>query len=61
MADELNRLFENKLKYTISTPNEDFYNNRPKITQMISLFINKYQILEDNTFTEKIKKEFGGY
>lgn len=60
MADELNRMFDNKLKYTISTPNDDFYNNRPKITQMISLFINKYQILEDNTFTEKIKKEFGG-
>lgn len=61
MADELNRMFDNKLKYTISTPNDDFYNNRPKITQMISLFINKYQILEDNTFTEKIKKEFGGF
>lgn len=60
MADELNRLFDNKLKYTISTPNEDFYNNRPKVTQMKSLYLTKYQILEDNTFTEKIKKEFGG-
>lgn len=61
MTDELNRLFDNKLKYTISTPNEDFYNNRPKITQMKSLYLTKYQIFEDNTFTEKIKKEFGGY
>lgn len=60
MADELNRIFDNKLKYTISTPNDDFYNNRPKITQMKSLYLSKYQILEDNTFTEKIKKEFGG-
>lgn len=60
MADELNRLFSNKLKYTISTPGNDFYNNRPKITQMKSLYLKKYNILEDNTFTEKIKKEFGG-
>lgn len=60
MADELNRLFDNKLKYTITAPNENFYNNRPKITQMKSLYISKYGILEDNTFTEKIKKEFGG-
>lgn len=60
MADEINRLFDYKLNYTISTPNEEFYNNRPKITQMKSLYLNKYEILEDNTFTEKIKKEFGG-
>ena len=60
MADELNRIFDNKLKYTISTPNDGFYNNRPKITQMKSIFMNRFQILEDNTFTEKIKKEFGG-
>ena len=60
IADELNRLFDNKLKYTISTPGEDFYNNRPKVTQMKSLYLNRYSILEDNTFTEKIKKEFGG-
>lgn len=60
IADELNRLFDNKLKYIISTPGEDFYNNRPQTTQMKSLYINEYQILEDNTFTEKIKKEFGG-
>lgn len=60
MADELNRLFNNKLKYRISTPGDDFYNNRPKITQMKSLYLSRYQILEDNTFTEKIKKEFGG-
>lgn len=60
MADELNRLFGNRLIYTISTPNEKFYNNRPKITQMKSLYLIKYGILEDNTFTEKIKKEFGG-
>ena len=56
MADELNRITGNKLKYTISTPSVDFYNNRPKITQMKSLYLQKYGILEDDTFTEKIIK-----
>lgn len=60
MADELNRLFDDRLRYTISTPDDGFYNNRPKITQMRSLYLNRYHILEDNLFTEKIKKEFGG-
>ena len=59
MADELNRYFDNRLKYTISTPNDDFYKNRPKITQMKSLYMQQYGILEDNTFTEKIQKELG--
>lgn len=57
MADELNRHLGNRLRYTISTPDESFYKNRPRITQMKSLYLRKYGILEDNTFTEKIKKE----
>lgn len=57
MADELNRVAGGKLKYTISMPEEEFFTNRPKITQMRSLFMNKYKIVEDNTFTEKIEKE----
>ena len=57
MADELNRILDNKLKYTISTPDEEFYRNRPSITQMKSLYMQEYEILKDNTFTEKIKKE----
>lgn len=60
IADEINRITGNKLKYTISTPGADFYNNRPKITQMKSLYLQKYGILEDKTFTEKIKKELCG-
>lgn len=60
IADEINRITGNTLKYTISTPGDDFYNNRPKITQMKSLYLQKYGILEDNTFTEKIKKELCG-
>lgn len=57
IADEFNRHFNNKLKYTISFPDEGFFENRPKITQMKSLYIKKYNVIPDNTFTEKIKKE----
>ena len=57
IADELNRMYDNKLKYIIASPNEDFYKNRPKITQMKSLYLNKYGILKDESFTEKLKKE----
>lgn len=57
MADELNRVLGGKLKYTISMPGESFFTNRPRITQMKSLYMQKYGILPDNTFTEKISKE----
>lgn len=57
MADELNRFIGGKLKYTISMPGEEFFTNRPRITQMKSLYMQKYGILPDNTFTGKIAKE----
>lgn len=57
IADELNRLYDNKLKYAITSPGEDFYKNRPEITQMKSLYLNKYGILKDESFTEKLKRE----
>lgn len=57
IADELNRLFDNKLKYKVSLPDEEFFLNRPRITQMSSLYMRKYRIIPDNTFTEKIAKE----
>lgn len=57
MADELNRVIGGRLRYTISMPGEDFFANRPRITQMKSLYMNEYGIVEDNTFTEKIAKE----
>ena len=60
MADELNRFIGGKLKYTISMPSEEFFTNRPRITQMKSLYMNKYSIIEDSTFTEKIAKELEG-
>lgn len=58
IADEINRLFDNKLKYTIVQPREAFYQNRPRITQMESLYLKEYNIIKDNSFTEKIKIEF---
>lgn len=57
VADELNRILDNKLKYKILTPSAKFYKNRPRITQMKSLYLQQYNILESNTFTEKIQKE----
>ncbi|MFA9464611.1 MAG: NAD-dependent epimerase/dehydratase family protein [Velocimicrobium sp.] len=59
IADELNRYFGNKLIYSIYTPSDDFYKNRPRITHIKSLYMQEYKILEDNTFTEKIGKELG--
>lgn len=57
IADEVNRFLGGKLKYTISMPEEEFFTNRPRITQMKSLYMQKYKILPDNTFTEKLAKE----
>ena len=60
IADELNRIMDNKLKYTITSPGEDFYKNRPRITQMRSLYLDTYDILENESFTERLKKELKG-
>ena len=57
MADELNRFLSGRLKYIISMPREEFFTNRPRITQMKSLYLSKYGIVEDKSFTEKIAKE----
>lgn len=61
MADELNRHLGNTLMYTISTPGDEFYKNRPRITQMKSLYMQEYGILIDNSFTEKLKKELTAF
>ena len=61
IADELNRFLGNQLKYSISAPGDEFYRNRPRITQMKSVYMGKYQILEDVSFTEKIRKELEDY
>ena len=58
IADELNRMFDGKLRYTVVVPDEAFFQNRPRITQMKSLYLQRYQILTDDTFTEKLQREF---
>lgn len=60
MADEMNRLVSGRLKYVIRRPEDAFYRNRPAITQMKSLYLQKYGILEEKSFTEKIQKELRG-
>lgn len=57
IADELNRHFDGMLKYRITSPGDVFYQNRPKITQMKSLYMQEYHILSEDSFTEKIIKE----
>lgn len=57
MADELNRFFGNKLKYVVSKPDENFFKNRPQVTQMKSNYLYKLGIIEEQTFTEKFQKE----
>lgn len=57
IADEINRLFNNKLKYRITVPDSSFFNNRPSVTQMKSNYLLKYGILIEESFTEKIRRE----
>lgn len=57
IADELNRHFDTKLRYTIVNPGEQFYLNRPQITQMKSIYMDKYHIVEELSFTEKLGME----
>lgn len=57
IADELNRISDGRLQYKVITPDEQFYQNRPRITQMKSLYLAQYSILEAESFTEKIQRE----
>lgn len=57
IAEELNKRLEGRLKYRVSMPDDKFFSNRPRITQMRSLYMQKYGIISDNTFSEKMEKE----
>jgi dTDP-4-dehydrorhamnose reductase len=56
IIDEVNRYSGGKLAYSIVTPSEAFYKNRPAITQMESKFIEKLSIISNESFSEKIRK-----
>ncbi len=57
IADELNRIYNGRLQYKVISPEEKFYHNRPRITQMKSIYLTKYAILKSESFTEKIQRE----
>lgn len=56
IADEISRNF-NAFQYKIVVPGDEFFANRPAITQMTSKYLYSMNILERTSFTEKIKKE----
>ena len=60
IVDEINRYLNNSLNYTITIPEETFFKNRSRITQMKSLYLQSYKILSEDNFSEKIIKELRG-
>lgn len=60
IADEINRVLGGKLQYTVAMMGDEFFKNRPRITQMKSLYMETYNIIEQGTFTDKIQKELRG-
>ncbi len=60
IADEINRVLGGRLSYTVTMTGDEFFKNRPRITQMKSLYLEPYNITEKGAFTEKIQKELRG-
>jgi dTDP-4-dehydrorhamnose reductase len=58
IADELNLFLKNKLKYKILTSEDEFFKNRSAVIRMKSLFLHEYGIVKNDTFSEKISREF---
>ncbi len=57
IADEINRLYHGKLQYEACRPDDSFFQNRSGITQMTSLYMSDYKILELDNFTYIFKQE----
>lgn len=57
IADELIRICGAQIKYKIVTPGQEFFQNRPAITQMKSRYNEQYHIIESTSFSEKMKNE----
>lgn len=60
LADELNRQAGDVLRYTVTMPDKNFFNNRPRITQTESRYLQTYGILEAKSFTERFQAELEG-
>ncbi len=59
MADELS-LMDESFSYSILEPDPGFYLTRSKITQMKSLYLYAYDIIEARTFSEAFRAELKG-
>lgn len=57
IADEINRLYGGCLKYRIIYPGKEFFQNRPMIMDIKSQYLHKYEIIEELTFSEKVRLE----
>ncbi len=57
IADELDRIFDGRLRYRIVDPGPGFFRNRPRITEMRSLYLEKLGIVSGAGFSEKIRRE----
>ena len=55
---ELNKVFDNGIKYKVVYPGEQFYSCRPVTARMKSLYLQEFNILPDESFSEKVRKEF---
>ncbi len=58
IIDEISRILKQNIQYRIVKPEDVFFENRPKITQMSPVVVQKYSMVEQSTFTEKLIKEF---
>lgn len=58
IADEMNRIIEAGLNYNIVKPDKKFYFNRPMITQVESLYLDR--IMKSSCFTKGIQMEIKG-
>lgn len=54
----INKISEEKIEYKVVYPGDDFYKCRPVTTNMRSLYLFKDKILKDESFEEKICREF---
>lgn len=55
IVDELNRILEKKIKYIVTKPDAGFYQNRPAILKMKSLYINNILSDANQPFSDKVK------
>jgi len=60
IADELNRIFNDKLDYKIITPDDSFFKNRYKITEVKSVYNLDYKIYNLESFSESLCNELKG-